>query len=106
MSSPGPGKVTKVVSPWSKDYHTPVATMNTDKILKSTLTDESHNQKGDTKTCLFCGLSNYFRPIRSRDHLVMGSGSKKVHRVNHTLSTLIVMLKLSRISKEMKERET
>jgi hypothetical protein len=51
-SSPGGGKVTRAVQPWSTDYHTPVATMDTNKILRSTLTEETRTQKGDTKTCL------------------------------------------------------
>ncbi len=32
MSSPGVGKVTKVVPHWSKDYHTTVSTMDTDNV--------------------------------------------------------------------------
>ncbi len=52
VSSPGVGKVTRAVQPWPKDYHTPVVTMDTDKILRSTLTEETHTEKGDTKTCL------------------------------------------------------
>jgi hypothetical protein len=52
--------------------------METNDLLKNTLTDESRKWKGDTKTCLFCGLSHCFRPIRSWDHLGLGSGSKKV----------------------------
>jgi hypothetical protein len=51
-SSPSGGKVTSAVPPWPKDYHTPVATMDTDKILRGTLTEETRTQKGDTKTCL------------------------------------------------------
>jgi hypothetical protein len=50
MSSPGTGKVTRPVQSWPKDYHTPVGTMDTDKILRSTLTEETRTQKGDTKT--------------------------------------------------------
>jgi hypothetical protein len=53
MSSPGVGKVTKGVLSWTKDYHTVVATMDTDKILRNTLTDASHTQKGDTKLACF-----------------------------------------------------
>jgi hypothetical protein len=41
MSSPGGGKVTRVVQPWPKDYHTPVTTMDSDKILRSTPTEET-----------------------------------------------------------------
>ncbi len=78
MSSPGVGQVKNRVSSWSKDYHTPVATMDTDKILRITLTDETHTQKGDTKTCLLCGLSYYWRPIHSREHLGLTDSSKQV----------------------------
>ncbi len=39
-------------------------------------------EKGDTKTYLFCGLSHYFRVVRSRDHLGVGNGSKKVQWYN------------------------
>ena len=82
MSSPGGGKVTRAVQPWPKDYHTPVATMDTDKILRSTLTEETRTQKGDTKTCLLCGLSYFFRPIRCREHL--GSQVVKEHKERDT----------------------
>ena len=78
MSCPGVGKVTKTVPPWPKDYHTPVGTMDTDKILRSTLTDETRTHKGDTKTCLLCGLSDYWRPIRCREHLGLTDSSKQV----------------------------
>ncbi len=54
--------------------------METNDLLKSMLTDESHKQKGDTKTCLFCGLNHYFRVVRSRDHVGMGSGWNKVQK--------------------------
>ena len=53
-------------SPWSEDYYTPVAEMDTNHILKSTLTGESRQQKGDSRTCLLCGFSYFFRPIRAR----------------------------------------
>ena len=82
MSSPDVTTGTRLEPPWSEDYHTTVEDMETNDLLKSTLTDESHKQKGDTKTCLFCGLSHYFRPVRSRDHLGVGNGSKKVQRCN------------------------
>ena len=52
--------------------------METNHILKSTLTGESRKEKGDTKTFLFCGFRYYSRPIRVRDHLNLGSVSKKV----------------------------
>ena len=54
--------------------------MDTDKILRSTLTDETRTQKGDTKTCLLCGLSYYWRPIRCREHLGLTDSSKQVQQ--------------------------
>ena len=57
--------------------------METIDVLKSTITDESRKQKGDTKTCLFCGLRHYFRTVRSRDHQGgVRSGSKKMQWCN------------------------
>ncbi len=70
-------------SPWPEDYYTPVAEMDTNHILKSTLTGESRQQKGDSRTCLFCGFSYFFRTIRSiraRYHLGLGSVSKKLQK--------------------------
>ena len=67
-------------SPWPEDYYTPVAEMDTNHILKSTLTGESRQQKGDSRTCSFCGFSYFFRPIRARYHLGLGSVSKKVQK--------------------------
>ncbi len=80
MSSPGGAKGHRQAQPLPKDYYTPEAEMETNYILKSTLTDESRQEKGDSKTCLFCGFSYYFRPIRVRDHLGLGRVSKKVQR--------------------------
>jgi hypothetical protein len=54
--------------------------MDTNHILKSTLTGESRQQKGDSGTCLFCGFSYFFRPIRVRYHLDLGSVSKKLQK--------------------------
>ncbi len=67
-------------SPWPEDYYTPVAEMDTNHILKSTLTGESRQQKEDSRTCLLCGFSYFFRPIRARYHLGLGSVSKKVQK--------------------------
>ncbi len=55
-----------------------VATMDTDKILRSTLTEETLTKKGDTKTCLFSGLRYFFSPIRCREHLGFTDSSKQV----------------------------
>ena len=80
MSSPGGTKGNRPAQPCPEDYDTPVAEMETNHILKSTLTGESRKEKGDTKTCLFCGFRYYFRPIRARDHLGLGSASMKVQQ--------------------------
>ena len=102
MSCPGAGKVTKAVPPWPKDYHTPVGTMDTDKILRSTLTDETRKHKGDTKTCLFCGLSYYWRPILCREHLGLTDSSKQVHQCKPYPEHLE---RYSQVVKELKERD-
>jgi hypothetical protein len=57
MSSPGGVKDHRQAQPLSEDYYTPVAEMETNHFLKSTLTGESRQEKGDTKTCLFCGFT-------------------------------------------------
>jgi hypothetical protein len=52
--------------------------METNDLLRSTLTDDSCTQKADQKTCLFCGLRYFWRPIRCRDHLGLLESSKQV----------------------------
>ncbi len=54
--------------------------MDTNKILRSTLTEETRMQKGDTKTCLLCGLSYFLRPIRCRENLGFTDSSKQVQQ--------------------------
>ena len=53
--------------------------METNDLLRSTLTDESHTHKGDQKTCLLYGLRYYWRPSRCRDHLGLPESSKQVY---------------------------
>ncbi len=48
MSLPGGTKDHRQEQPLPEDYNTPVAEMETNHILKSTLTDESRQEKGDT----------------------------------------------------------
>ncbi len=60
-------------SPSSEDYYTPVSEIDTNHILKSTLTGERRHQ-------LFCGFSYFFRPIRVRYPLVLGRVLKKVQK--------------------------
>ena len=62
--------------------------METNDLLKSTLTDESRKWKGDTKTCLFCGLSHCFRTIRSWDHLGLGRPFKTAYPARVSLGAV------------------
>jgi hypothetical protein len=55
MSSSGGVKGHRQEQPLPEDYNTPVAEMETNHILKSTLTDESREENGDTKACLYPG---------------------------------------------------
>jgi hypothetical protein len=48
MSLPGGTKDHRQEQPFPEDYNTPVEEMETNHILKSTLTDESRQEKGDT----------------------------------------------------------
>ena len=89
-------------SPWPGDYYTPVAEMDTNHILKSTLTGESRQQKGDSRTCLFCGFSYFFRPIRARYHLGLGSVSKKVKKCKPSTEHIECH---DEVVKEMKRRD-
>ena len=43
MSSPSVVKGNRPVPPWPQDYHTSVAVLETNDILKSTLTDENRH---------------------------------------------------------------
>jgi hypothetical protein len=63
-----------------EDYYTPVPEMETNHILKSMITGDSRQEKGDSKTCLFCGFNYYSRPILVRDHLDLARVSKKVQQ--------------------------
>ena len=83
-------------SPLPEDYYTPVAEMDTNHILKSMLTGEIRQKKGDSRTCLFCGFSYFFRPIRARYHLVWEAFRRRCKSANHLWSTLSAVLKLSR----------
>ena len=78
MSSPVAVKVNRPVYPWSQDYHTSVGELESNDLLRSTLTDESRGEKGDTQTCLFCGFSYFWRPIHSREYLGLTETSKQV----------------------------
>ena len=76
--------------------------MDTDKILRSTLTEETRTQKGDTKICLLCGLSYFFRPIRCREHLGLTDSSKQVQQCKPYPEHLE---RSSQVVQELKERD-
>jgi hypothetical protein len=77
--------------------------MDTDKILRSTLTEETRTQKGDTKTCLLSGLRYFFRPIRYREYLSLPDSSKQVY---HCKPYPELLERSSQVVKEIKERDT
>ena len=103
MSSPVAVKVTRPVPSWPKDYHTSVAELESNDLLRSTLMDECRVEKGDTKTCLFCGFRYFWRTIRCREHLGLTETSKQVQKCKpypeHVESS-------SQVVKELKERDT
>ena len=78
MSSPGTSKTSRPMTPLPKDYHTAVSEMDTNNLLRSTLTDDCRAQKGDQRTCLLCGLSYFWRPSRCRTHLGLAGSTKQV----------------------------
>ena len=105
MSSPGVVKGNRPVQPWPEDYHTSVAGPEANELLKSTLTDETRTRRGDTKTCLFCGWTYYFRPGRCLDHLGLtgqASGSKKVQQCKPHSEHID---RHAQVVKELKERD-
>ena len=76
--------------------------MDTNKILRGTLTEETLTQKGDTKTCLFSGLSYFLRPIHFRENLGLTDSSKQVHQCKPYPEHLE---RSSQVVKELKERD-
>ena len=52
--------------------------METNNLLRSTLTEDCRTQKGDQRTCLLCGLSYFWRPSRCRTHLGLEGSTKQV----------------------------
>jgi hypothetical protein len=78
MSSPGTSKTSRPMTPLSKDYHTAVSEMDTNNLLRSTLTDDCRAKKGDQRTCLICGLRYFWRPSRCRTHLGLAGSTKQV----------------------------
>jgi len=81
----------------------PVTEMETNHISKSTLSDESRQEKGDTKTCLFCGFRYYFRTIRAQDHLGPGNVSKK--KVQQCKPSVEHIERHAQVVKEVQERD-
>jgi hypothetical protein len=66
------------------------------------LTGESRQEKGDSKTYLFCGFRYYCRPIRVRDHLGLGIVSKKVQQCKPSAEHIE---RLTQVVKEVKRRD-
>ena len=91
------------MSPWAKDNHTSVAELETNDLLRSTLTDESRAQKGDTRTCLLCGFNYFWRPIRGREQLGLPETSKQFQKCKPYPEHVE---RSSQIVKEVKERDT
>jgi hypothetical protein len=54
---------------WPKDYLTQPAQLLGKKLFLSTITAESRTDAGQNKTCLFCGLTYYYRPSNCEVHL-------------------------------------
>ena len=52
--------------------------MDTNNLLRSTLTEDCRTQKNDQRTCLLCGLSYFWRPSRCRAHLGLEESTKHV----------------------------
>jgi hypothetical protein len=77
-SSPGTSKTSRPMSPLPKDFHRSVSEMESNNLLRSTVTDDCHMQKDDQKTCLFYGLNYFWRPIRCRTHLGLAGSTKQV----------------------------
>jgi hypothetical protein len=76
--------------------------MDTNHILKSRITGESRQEKGDSRTCLLCGFRYFFRPIRDRYHLGLGSVSKKVQKCRPSTEHIECHVE---VVKEMKRRD-
>ncbi len=89
-------------SSWSEDYYTPVAEIDANHILKSTLTGESRQQKGDSRACFFCGFRYLFRTIHDRYHLGLGSVSKKVQKCKPSMEHIELH---AEVVKEVKRRD-
>jgi hypothetical protein len=77
--------------------------MDTNKILRSTLTEETRTPKGDTKTCLLSGLRYFLRPILSWENLGLTDSSKQVQQCKPYPENLEHS---SQVVKEIKERNT
>jgi hypothetical protein len=103
MSSPGTSKTSRPMTPLPKDYHTAVAQMETNNLLRSTLTEDCRTQKGDQKTCLLCGLSYFWRPSRCRTHLGL-EGSTKMVQVCKPYPEHCD--RFSEVVRELRERDT
>ena len=103
MSSPDTSKTSRPMPPFPKDYHRAVSEMETNNLLRSTLTYDCRTQKGDQKTCLLCGLSYFWRPSRCRTHLGLAGSMKMVHLYK---PYPVDCDRFSEVVRELKERDT
>jgi hypothetical protein len=103
MSSPGTSKTSRPMSPLSKDYHTSESQMETNDLMRSTLTDECRTEKGDQKTCMICGFTHFWRPIPCRGHLGL-PGSRKLVQLCKPYPEHCD--RFSEVVRELKERNT
>ncbi len=92
MSVPGTSKTRRPMTPLPKDYHRTVSEMETNNLLRSTFTDDCRTQKGDQITCLFCGLSYFWRPTSS-----LSSSCTTSRRLVRTGSLLCVWMGRARV---------
>ena len=103
MSSPGTSKTSRPMTPLPKDYHTAVSQMDTNNLLRSTLTEDCRTQKNDQRTCLLCGLSYFWRPSRCRTHLGLAGSTKQVQLCKPYPEHCD---RFSEVVRELRERDT
>ncbi len=89
--------------PLSKDHHREVSEMESNNLLRSTLTDDCRTQKGDQKTCLLYGLNYFWRPNHCRTHLGLPGSTKQVQLFKPYPKHCD---RFSEVVRELKERHT
>ncbi len=99
QEQPLPGEGLRQEQPLPEDYNAPVAEMETNHILKSTLTVESRQEKGDQK---LAWDSPCARETCVRDHLGLGNVSKKVQQCKPSVEHIELH---AQVVKEVKRRD-